>query len=756
MTVSHKTESGSAAHEQLVPTLCHGCSYGGYNCGILAHVRNGVMRRVEGNPDHPLNRGRLCAKGLAATQWVYNPRRLTHPLIRRGPRGNGRFQRISWEEALGVLCEKISETRDVLGPEHILLCKGQASSWIGLHHMLMLRFLHALGSPNFTSWSPYICYGPQLFYHRLTVGGPTYARPDYDNADLILEWFTGGGQGGPARGGVETLDTNLRSVPAKILDRLGKGAKLVVINPQLIPLAANGRAHRWIPIRPGTDAALALAMIHVILGKGLYDRDFVSDWCEGHHKLAAHVHSCTPEWAETITGVPAREISSLAEEYATTPRAAIRVSEAPQKRGLQAFATAVPMLIALTGHLDRPGGNVWFRPAARLGFDVLRERVSKEAQEKVLGGNTFYVRSHGGAFAHFPDVLKALIHGRPYRPRLMLIYGSNPISTARPTDRVSEALSRLEFLVQFDVTLNSTSSFADLVLPAATRYECEDQPCLWENHLALSRQVVAPLGDCRDELEVTLDLACRLGMGADFWEGDREAMVRDFLRPSGVTLDALRETGQKGLYLTPQSGAEQRERYAAFFKRLPNGRVQLWNERLAREGFDPLPTYRGEPEDLLNTPGLQSAYPLLFSDEHSDALSHHSWMRDLPWLREQRLDPSVKIHPDTAAAHGLSPGDWVEVASPHGKMTARVEVFEGMRRDTVLGQHGWGQGCSQLGLPDRSIFEGGVNPNVLYDGGLLDPLTANSTKNTLVRLKKCPPPGSAHSGESHEPTDSGS
>jgi anaerobic selenocysteine-containing dehydrogenase len=468
----------SSSRETVVSTLCHGCSYGGYNCGLLAHVRDGVLIRVEGNPDHPLNRGRVCAKGLAAAQWVYNPRRLLHPVRRKGPRGSGRFERVSWDEALETIAEKLAETRDGPGPEHILLGKGQASSWFGLHHLLLLRFLHALGSPNFTPWSPYICYGPQLFYHQLTVGGPTYARADYDHADLIIEWFTSGGLGGPARGGVETLDTNLRSPPKRILDRLAQGARLVVINPQLIPLAANGRA-RWVPVRPGTDAALALAMIHVIVEEGLYDRAFVSDWCAGLEALTAHVRPYTPGWAETVTGVPAGEIAALAREYAATPRAAIRFSEAPQKRDLQSLATALPILIALTGHLDRPGGNVWFRPASRLGFSVLPERVPERARSRVLGGDAFYVRAHRGAFAHYPDVLRALIEGRPYRPRVLMIYGSNPLSTARSPARVAEALSRLDLLVQFDVTLNPTSRFADLVLPAATRYECGDLPCLW-------------------------------------------------------------------------------------------------------------------------------------------------------------------------------------------------------------------------------------------------------------------------------------
>jgi anaerobic selenocysteine-containing dehydrogenase len=156
-----------------------------------------------------------------------------------------------------------------------------------------------------------------------------------------------------------------------------------------------------------------------------------------------------------------------------------------------------------------------------------------------------------------------------------------------------------------------------------------------------------------------------------------------------------------------------------------------------------MPAWEGEPEDPGNAPGLRERYPLLFTDEHSDPVSHHAWMRDLPWLREQRPDPCVKLHPDTASAWGLSEGDWVDVASPRARMVARVALFEGVRPDTVLGQHGWWQGCPELGLPDLSCEAGGVNPNVLYDAEHTDPVTANSTKNTLVRLRRCPPPAPA-------------
>ena len=222
--------------ERIIPTMCHGCSYGGYNCGMLAHVKDGRFTRVEGNPYHPLNEGGLCAKGQAAVQWVYNENRLKTPLRRVGERGSGKFEKISWDEALKIVSDQVMEIRQRFGPETLIFGKGQSSSWVGIHHLLWMRFMHVLGSITFSNWGPSVCYSPQLMYYRQMIGGPTYPRPDYDHADLIIEWFTGGGTGGPARGGVETLDTNLRSVPRKIMERLEKGSELVIVNPQFISL----------------------------------------------------------------------------------------------------------------------------------------------------------------------------------------------------------------------------------------------------------------------------------------------------------------------------------------------------------------------------------------------------------------------------------------------------------------------------------------------------------------------------------------
>ena len=726
-------------NKALIPTMCHGCSYGGYNCGMLAHVENGRFTRVEGNPDHPLNRGGLCAKGQAAVQWVYNPNRLKTPLAGIGDRGQADFRPVSWETALESIANRLLEIRERYGPETIIFSKGQSSGWGGLHHLLWMRFMHVLGSITFSNWGPSVCYSPQLMYYRQIIGGPTYPRPDYDNADLIIEWFTGGGTGGPARGGVETLDTNLRSVPVKIIDRVEQGAKLIIINPQLIPLGANGRAHKWLPIRPGTDGALALAMMQVIIEEGLVDRPFIDQWCERFEALKAHVHPYTPEWAEPITGLPAREIREVARLYGSTKRACLRVSEAPQKEDLRSFAQSVATLIAITGHLDRPGGNIYFFPAGHLRFSTLSQRVPKRSKERLLGADKFSVRASGGHSAFFPSVIEALMTGKPYRPRAMLIFGSNPLGTARNPALMAEALGKLDLVVVVDVARTPTSRFADFVLPAATRYECREQPALWSNHLSLSQRIIDPLWNTRDELEVTLELACRMGFGNDFWQGDYTAMVNEFLKPVGISLNQLKKHASEGIYLPRTEFMDQRERFVTLFRDLPNGKIQLVNKVLEGEGVNPLPVYRGERESWERTE-RQNRQRLLFTDEHSAFINHHAWMRDIPYLRELQRHAEVKIHPQTAERFGIREGDWVEITSPHGTMKAVARLFPGIRPDTLMGQHGWWQGCPTLGLPETSPLNGGTNPNVLYNWEYLDPLSGDISKNTFVTIRKGSPP----------------
>ncbi len=731
--------------EKIIPTMCHGCSYGGYNCGLLAHVKNGVMTRVSGNPCHPLNRGRVCAKGNTAVQWVYNNQRLKYPLKRVGEKGENAFKRISWDEALETIADKIKTIKDTYGPEHIVLSKGQASGWFNMYHKVWARFLHALGSPNFTWWGGFVCYLPPLFYEILTVGGPTYARADYDNADLIIEWFTSGGMGGPARGGVETKDTNLRSVPIKLIQRLKQGAELVIVNPQLIPLGANGRAQKWLPIKPGTDAAMALAMIHVIINEQLYDRDFVNKWCSGFEELKEHVQQYTPDWAEQITDIPAREIVSLAKRYATTKRACIRFSEAPQKSNLQPLMTSLAILMAITGHIDRPGGNVYFYSAQKLDIDTFDDRISEDMSKLALGSDKFWINIMGGPThtgADFITLIDALINGQPYRPKFGMLFCTNPLSTARDPDLMVKALQQFECLVVVDIVPTQTARYADIILPSASRYESPGPPNIWENHLLAGSQVIEPLWQTKNDLNIILELAKKLGLEKEFWDTDYEAMCNDYLKTTGISIEVLRANALQGIYLPRTDWMDRRDRHEEHLANLPEKKVQLFNSFFHQGGFDPLPVYRGEAEDQQNSNHLLNEYPLIFTDEHADYLNHHSWMRNIPWLRELQKDNYIKMNPETASGYGLSDGDWVEVISPHGRMKAVVKVFKGIRPGTVMGHHGWWQGCNALGLSETSACDGGTNPNSLFNWDDRDRITENLTKNTLVRLVRssCPQP----------------
>ncbi len=729
--------------EKVIPTMCHGCFYGGYSCGMLAHVKDNKFVRVECNPYNPLNKGGLCAKGLSAVKWVYNPHRLKYPLMRIGEKGEGRFERIGWDKALDMIAERLLEIKERYGAEYITFVKGQASGWFNLYHQLFVRFTHALGSPNFSWWGPSVCFIPQLFYHVCTVGGDRYATADYENSDLIIEWFTGGGTGGAARRGSESANVNLRTVPYFILNRIEEGARLVVINPQLIPIAANKRVYKWIPIRPGTDPALALAMINVIINEGLYDKDFVSRWCYGFDRLEKHIQKYTPEWAERITDIPKEDIIWLAREYASTRRACIRFTEAPQKGDLISFARAIPILIAITGHLDRPGGNVFFYQSATLQIDTLADRISEDMSNRAIGADRVFSRMMGGPAmvgADFFSLINAINTGKPYKPKAAIIVCSNPMSTARNPLGIAKALKELEFTVLIDVVATPTSRYADIVLPAATKYEHEGDAAILLNHLTACNKVIEPLYEARSELEIILDLAVRMGMGKDFWNGDYNAMLNTYLSPTGVSIEELKKEALMGIYLSKTEFMEKRERYEVLFKDLPEKKVQLYNLILEKNGIEPLPTYKGEAEDPLSSPSLRKEYPLMFTDEHSDYPNHHSWMRSVSWLRRLRKDPYVKINPETAQKYGIRHGDWVEIESPHGRIKAVAWLFEGIRKDVVMGQHGWWEGCTELRLPEYPCLDGGVNVNVLYDWNNREKITGDITKNTMVRIKKGTPP----------------
>lgn len=355
--------------ETVIPTWCGMCGPMG-NCAIYAFVRDGRFTRVAGMKEAPQNRGAMCCKSHAAPQWVYSPDRLTTPLRRTGRRGEGKFEPISWDEALKSIADTLKEQKEKFGPESLGILSPAKRDYSDY----LYRFLMAHGSPNYAHSG--ICAVQLFFGFNYTLGGRP--GPDYRNADVILIWGKQPVYSGPPLGSA-----------AALVDAWHRKARIYAIKPSLE--ADGGFATDWIPVRPGTDAALALAMLHVVTRNGLIDRDFVEKWCYGYDRLAEHVRQYSPAWAEKICGVPADRIEELARTYATTPKATIDFGNGLEHAPSAGDAIrAIAMLMAITGHLDRPGCNLFGGPASTMPAPRgvhLKERYTRNGWTGLSGRN---------------------------------------------------------------------------------------------------------------------------------------------------------------------------------------------------------------------------------------------------------------------------------------------------------------------------------------------------------------------------------
>ena len=291
-------------NEIAVPTFCGMCGPS-TGCGIYAICKHGKFLRIEGMKESPLNKGKNCAKAHAAPQWVYSPQRLKYPMKRAGEKGEGKFEKISWDEALDIIADKLKEQKEKYGPESLAILSPARRSYSDY----MYRFLMAHGSPNYGHSG--ICVMQNTFSFAYTVGiaSAVAPAPDYPNSDLVLIWGKQPVYAGASKGSTKFL-----------LEAKGRGTKLIAIKPTMEPDAA--LSDQWLAIRPGTDAALALSMLNVIISEDLYDKDFVLQWCHGFEELRANIQQYTPEWAADITGIPAGPIIDVARVYATTKKAA--------------------------------------------------------------------------------------------------------------------------------------------------------------------------------------------------------------------------------------------------------------------------------------------------------------------------------------------------------------------------------------------------------------------------------------------------
>jgi anaerobic selenocysteine-containing dehydrogenase len=685
---------------QVVETVCGMC--GGDNCGIDVHVADGRVVAIKGMPEHPTNRGKLCPQAPAAVELANDPTRLQYPLKRT----DAGWQRITWDEALDTIAGKLHALKAAEGPQALAVYQGRALLQL-LKAGWPQRFLNLYGSPNLVR-NDHMCAYPVAISERLTFGATTVYGPDAENVRCLLLW------------GSNPAASHIPFIWQDVLDARRRGCKLIVVDPRRTAAAAAADIH--VSLRPGTDPALALGLLNVILAERLYDADFVANWTTGFDLLAERVARYTPEAVAEITGVAAETIRAVARLYATTRPAYLDAGNALEHHS-NAIQTlrAVMILRAISGNLDAPGGNVLLdRPP--LADLTLRER--RPAGVKPLGADRYPIFLEYAGFVPGDALLDAILDEQPYGVKALIAGGGNPALTWPNTQRVSAALRKLDFLVVMDLHLTATAQLADLVLPAAYSLEKPqlvvragpygaDRP-QWH---ALLAPAALPAGERWPDWRFWAELGRRLGYGAFYPWADEVAAADALLAPYGVTVADL-QAHPSGL---PIGTAHSCGGYRAHGFATPTGKVELYSTALAAAGFDPLPAYTEPAESPISAPALAAAFPLVLTAGRRSSAYTHSQHRQLPPLRRLDPEPRAEIHPATAQTYGVADGDCVEVASPRGAIRLKAAVTPDIHPGIVSLLHGWEE----------------ANANLLTDDRVCDPVLAcPPLRAGLCRIRK--------------------
>jgi len=679
-------EAGTGQPTIIFKSVCRSC-HGG--CGTLLHVREGVLIKVEGDPQSPLNHGRLCPIGTVTVDLVNHPDRLQYPRRRVGPRASGQWTRISWDQALDEIAERLLAIRKEFGAEAIALGTGT-----GRHHIRWVsRFGHALGTPNWCEPGFAQCFHPRVNTCILTFG------------DFPVSDFTGGT---PPACMLFWGHNPLNSGPDgetrfNVREALDTSPKIVVVDPRETELAR--RAEVWLQLRPGTDDALALAFLNVIIGEELYDAPFVKRWTHGFDALREHVRRFTPEWAAPITWVAAEKVRAAARLFARTKPAMLEwgcaIEHTP--KCIQTVR-ALSMLPAVTGNVDVPGG--WVFGMHGIGrFPSLIENLTPEANAKRLGADRFKLLGGEGAdlpSAHIPTLLQAMREGTPYPVKAFLVFGNNTLTTFANSALVYESLMKLDFMVCADLFMTPTAELADIVLPAASWPEIDQVaglPTVAAN-VVLANQRAVRIGECMSDEEIFVELARRMKLPVGT-ESVEEVLNLQLAR-GGLDM-TFAELKEKGSVTVP---FKYRKYEDGGFK-TPTGKIELYSTRFEEMGYAPLPSYEEPPESPISRPEIAEDYPLVLTTGARISYFFNSEHRQIENLRKAHRDPTAEIHPETAARYGITKGDWMWIETKRGRIRQRARLTTGIDPRVIAAEHGWW--FPEKPAPEYGVWQSNVN-----------------------------------------------
>ncbi len=593
-------------------------------CAFITKVEGGKAVSIRGDPTHPITQGFLCVKLNHYLEWVYNPRRVLYPYRRTGPKGSNQFERITWEEALELIASRLREIITRYGPEAVMPYNYSGTLGVLNFGSMDRRFFHRLGATRLLYT---ICSSAGKEGFIATTGAALGPDPeDIPQAKLIILW------------GTNTVTSNPHYWPL-IQKARRSGAKLIVIDPVRTRTASLADIH--IPIKPGTDGALALGMMHVIIRDNLYNADYVSQFTYGFEALRERVASYTPETVAEITGIPAEDIEALARLYARTPNSLIRLNYGLQRHtnGGMTIRT-ITCLPGLTGAWLYPGCGALLTTSG--AFPINQEKLQRP---DLLTGNprTINMIHLGKALTELDDPpIKALF-----------VYNSDPANSAPNRKLVLEGLMKEDlFLVVHDIFFTDTTRFADLVLPATSQLERLDLHTSYGHYyLSLNRPAIEPLGESLSNTELFRRLARAMGFEEECFRDSDEDLVDQALEGSGITRERLEEEGWVRLNL-PRP-------FIPFAKGFPtpSGKLEFYSHRLEKMRLDPLPRYEPLPP---------SSYPLIFLTPSAHHFLNSSFGA-VDSLRAKEGRPHLIIHPRDAEERGISDGDLVRVWNERGE-----------------------------------------------------------------------------------------
>ncbi|MDD4170229.1 MAG: molybdopterin-dependent oxidoreductase [Desulfotomaculaceae bacterium] len=682
---------------EIIKTDCGLCVN---DCGIDCYVEDGKLIKIEGTPGHVINNGKLCSKGKYRVETVYSPNRLKHPI----KKVDGRFQKISWDQAYEEIASKLLALKEQYGAHTLFSSTGS----VGIEHFEFAAFnqrlTKAYGTPNMFNPEG-ICFRTRILARQIAFGKYTIEEPR--NAKLIILWG-------------HNPDESYFVIGDDIRKRIKTGElKLIVIDVRRIPLAKEESI--YLQPRPGTDAAIALAMINVIIEEGIYDHEFVENWTTGFEKLAEHVKQYTPEKAEEISGVPAASIRMIARMFANTKGACILEGIGHMNQYANGLQTerCFGILMAITGNIDRPGGWV---TCPQIRLSDLRVPI----EEKALGYDEYPLfhqfNKTPPPYGSASMMTEAMITGKPYPVKALITSGGNQAITFPDTKRFLEGIKNLELFVAIDPCMTETTRLADYVLPACTTLEetgiggftwCVSY-CV--PYIMLRKKVIEPLYESKPIWKIWSELGHKMGYGELFpWKTDEE-VAKHFLSASSVTYEQLLENPEGMFY-----GEIEYEIYKEKGFRTESKKVELYSARMEALGAEGLPSHVEPQQSAVANPELAKEYPetLLTGARHQEYINAQG--HDIPGLEAKLPEAEAWISPVTAKKYDIINGEMVGVETTQAMIKIKAKVTDDIRPGAVSVPHGWAE----------------ANCNLLLDSTVRDNVSSYITLNgNACRLVK--------------------